>query len=80
MLDEWKTTVAAELAKTKSLLDRARLIAGGAGCPPQTKQLFDDAKYNYDFVTYAKGVHNIEYALNLLKYSDSVFVKVAGGK
>lgn len=80
MMEEWKATIAEELAKTKSLMDKAQPVINSGAADAKTKKLFGDAKHNYELVKYGKGVHNMDYALNLLNYSNDVFAKITEGK
>jgi nitrate/TMAO reductase-like tetraheme cytochrome c subunit len=80
VLEEWKKSVAEELKKTESLLRRAEARVKGSGNPPESVRLLQDARYNYEFVKFAKGVHNPEYAADLLTYSNSSCQKILGGK
>jgi Nitrate/TMAO reductases, membrane-bound tetraheme cytochrome c subunit len=80
MLDEWKKNIADDLKKTKGLLDRADAKLKGQSSDTGLTTLLSEAKYNYNFVTYAKAVHNIEYAQALLAHSDAVLEKIIKGK
>ena len=80
MLDSWKSDISDALKKTEGLLAQARTKLKERGADEQAQKLFSEAQYNYDFVKYAKGVHNIEYAADLLTYSNSVLAKIIAGK
>ncbi|MBI5376200.1 MAG: response regulator [Candidatus Schekmanbacteria bacterium] len=67
ILKDWKDSVNAQLKETKALLSQIAPLVGGA--PDNIKKLYDDAKYNIEFVEYSKGVHNIDYAIALLDKS-----------
>ena len=48
---------------------------------PKFAEVFNflnDARYNYDFVKYAKGVHNVDYADALLRKSMENLNKAEG--
>ncbi len=64
LLGEWKDAVNAELKDAKKKLSALRPYIKRA--PSKAKQLFADAQYNIEFVEYARGVHNVDYALSLL--------------
>src|SRR5512134_1854160 len=65
ILDEWHKTLSDEMAAAKPAVDRARALAR-AGGNPKAVQLARDAEYNFLFVRYGHGVHNIEYAVDVL--------------
>jgi len=68
ILGEWQSTVRAALAEAKPAVDRARTLLASAGKEQgRAVQLARDAEYNYLFVLYGKGVHNVEYAVEVLK-------------
>jgi hypothetical protein len=80
MLEDWKSSIAQELRKTEGLLRNAKTSIQGKTLSPEAKKLLDDAEYNYEFVKFAKGVHNITYATDLLSYADSSLNTVLRGK
>ena len=80
MLGDWKSTIAEELKKTKELLSRADAKLKGPASDSTLAALYSEAQYNYNFVTYAKAVHNIEYAEALLAHSDAVLERIIKGK
>lgn len=81
ILAEWHKTVEDALAEAKPAVDRARVIArsGGAG---RAVQLAKDAEYNYLFIQYGHGVHNVEYAVDVLAKAkaDAEAALAAAGK
>lgn len=75
MLARWSAT----LAKMRTIIDpklasaRAAL-ASADGKPPKlarARALVDDAEFNVQFVTLGKGIHNVFYAADLLKLSNT---------
>ncbi|MDD5672744.1 MAG: NapC/NirT family cytochrome c [Chitinivibrionales bacterium] len=80
MLENWKSSINEELQKTSALLAKADAKLKEGSLDAAGKKLLADAQYNYDFVKYAKGVHNIDYALDLLTWSDAALKKVIEGK
>jgi len=65
ILDEWHKTLRDAVADAKPAVDKARILAraGGGG---KAVQLAKDAEYNFLFVQYGHGVHNVEYAVDVL--------------
>ena len=66
----WKTTIDAELAATAPLITSAGAKVkrmSDSSSAKQARQLYEDALFNYDFVRYGKGMHNLDYALTVLK-------------
>lgn len=74
MLKDWKDTFALMLQDIKQKLELARLALEKP--PPSmsrygaAKKLYEDAKYNIDFVEIGKGVHNPFYAAELIQVAD----------
>lgn len=72
VLEEWRSTVNANLLRADAALLKAREAAEGARslltAEDQLKvsRLLDDADYNVRFVRLAHGVHNVNYATALL--------------
>jgi nitrate/TMAO reductase-like tetraheme cytochrome c subunit len=66
----WQRELTADIAATVGIVGQAKAkLANTAASAPsykQIKQLVDDAVYNYDFVEYGKGIHNIAYSKALL--------------
>ncbi len=74
-LADWKSTVADSLAEAKAEVAKAeKAYAALAAADPRrakAKPLLDAARHNCEFVEKASGVHNLDYALDLLdKASD----------
>ncbi len=65
ILDEWHKTIKDAVADAKPAVDKARILAraGGGG---KAVQLAKDAEYNFLFIQYGHGVHNVEYAVDVL--------------
>jgi len=75
MLRQWTSTLArmTDVVTPKLAATRAALPAGAS---PEAKaqrasKLVDDADFNVKYVTFAKGVHNVFYAADLLKVANS---------
>jgi nitrate/TMAO reductase-like tetraheme cytochrome c subunit len=65
----WKTSIEQAVAESSPVIKQARQVIDGIPperVPAQAKQLLEDAEYNFDFVDYGKGIHNLEYSLALL--------------
>jgi hypothetical protein len=75
MLQRWSETLGKMRAIVAPKLAAARAALGTAnGKDPKlgrARTLADDAEYNIQFVTLGKGVHNVFYAADLLKLSNS---------
>lgn len=71
MLGEWKNTIKNSLSNLEPALLRVEAVAKGIDKNnkkfEEALNLVNDARYNYDFVKYAKGVHNVDYADALLR-------------
>jgi hypothetical protein len=65
ILDEWHKTLKDAVADAKPAVDKARILAraGGGG---KAVQLAKDAEYNFLLIQYGHGVHNVEYAVDVL--------------
>jgi len=74
MLKDWKDTFDVMIRDIKPKLDSARRVLEKAGTAKgkwkEAKKLFEDAKYNVDFVRIGKGVHNPFYAAELIQVAD----------
>jgi nitrate/TMAO reductase-like tetraheme cytochrome c subunit len=72
-LDEWKKTVADNLAAAEVALARASLAAGAAKLNDmdslKARRLLDDAAHNIRFVKLGHGVHNVNYTTALLNHA-----------
>lgn len=70
ILGEWEETVASALAEAKPAVERARELARAADASGRETrkavQLARDAEYNYLFILYGKGIHNVDYAAEVL--------------
>jgi hypothetical protein len=75
MLQRWVDTLAKmrEILAPKLSAARAALAGAGGPSPKQARaqRLTNDAEYNMQFVALGKGVHNVFYAADLLKLSNS---------
>jgi len=71
MLDEWKKGIKDSLGNLEPVLLRVESIVNSIDKTnlkfAEAAKLVNDARYNYDFVKYAKGVHNVDYAEALLR-------------
>ena len=76
MLDTWKSEIDKILNELGPRIENAGVIVGSLGKIKKDiskeKQLIEDAKYNYKFVKEGRGVHNVEYAVKLLKASNDM--------
>jgi hypothetical protein len=67
ILDEWHKTLKDAMAEARPSVEKARALARGAGKGNATAvRLAKDAEYNFLFVQYGHGVHNVEYAVDVL--------------
>ncbi len=71
LVDEWKKELDNALKAIDPRLKEAQNILSqippGAPNLNSLKNLRDDAQYNYDFVRFSKGIHNIYYSAKLLE-------------
>jgi hypothetical protein len=73
VLDDWRNTVNQYINNLKPLLVSVKAVIDSSSNGKQKEEalkLYNDALYNYNFVYYGKGVHNIEYATELLAKSE----------
>ncbi len=74
MLKDWKTTFDEMIRDIEPKLKAARQSLEKAGTVPakgrEARKLFEDAKYNIDFVKIGRGVHNPFYASELVQVAD----------
>lgn len=74
MLKDWKDTFEAMIRDIQPKLNAARQVLEKAGTAKgqgqEAKKIFEDAKYNVDFVRIGKGVHNPFYAAELIQVAD----------
>jgi nitrate/TMAO reductase-like tetraheme cytochrome c subunit len=75
-LQDWKSQVAASLKTAEAELARVQKISS-IGSIPDAKKLLDDARHNIAFVKAANGVHNVEYAVEILDQSASMLNEAA---
>lgn len=75
MMDDWTDTMKAmveefrpQLEKAETMLDEMDRLGN---IPQQTKNLLEDARYNFNFVAAGRGAHNVEYAVKLVKAAAS---------
>ncbi|HWS15376.1 MAG TPA: NapC/NirT family cytochrome c [Candidatus Methylomirabilis sp.] len=66
ILDEWHKTLQDAVAAAKPAVDKARVIARAGKGNARAVQLAKDAEYNFLLVQYGHGVHNVEYAVDVL--------------
>jgi len=82
MLRDWRETLAESLADAKAAVAKAAksLEASTAGEPlkAKAKALIDSAQYNCEFVEKAHGVHNVDYALELLSRASAAAAEAGG--
>jgi len=75
MLDDWIAAMKNLTASFKPRLDQAKLAVANASKSgrkvSKEKVLLDEAIFNYDFVVQGKGVHNVEYAVKLIKSAEA---------
>ncbi|HEY4717053.1 MAG TPA: NapC/NirT family cytochrome c [bacterium] len=67
IMNDWMATVSGHMNRVKVSLDEVqdKIKASGVAAAG-AKKLFNDAMFNYNLVYYGRGVHNIEYATELL--------------
>jgi len=74
MLKDWKTTFDVMVRDIEPKLNAAQQALEKAGTTDgklkEAEKLFDDAKYNIDFVKIGRGVHNPFYASELIQMAD----------
>ena len=74
MLKDWKDTFDIMLKDIEPKLNAARQILGKSGKAEgklqAARKLYEDARYNADFVKIGKGVHNPFYAAELIQVAD----------
>jgi len=70
VMGSWREEVKSALAKTKPVVEKARdlLRSADASRMENRKAVAQarDAEYNYLFILYGKGIHNVEYATEVL--------------
>jgi len=70
VLGSWREEMGADLARTKPLVEKARglLRSADASRMENRKAVAQarDAEYNYLFILYGKGIHNVDYAKEVL--------------
>jgi hypothetical protein len=72
ILDMWKAQIEEGLAKVKPLIGEAekslkRLEGADPKVARKARKLLTDARFNYNFVKFGKGIHNVNYSDALLK-------------
>lgn len=71
MLKDWKNTFEVMLRDIHPKLASARgALEKSGGKSAEAKKLYEDAKYNIDFVKIGRGVHNPFYASELIQVAD----------
>jgi len=79
MLDSWKEEIAGALKKATAAVEQADTAAKTLAAGPakvQADQLLADARHNLALIQYGKGVHNLEYALEVLEAVSANAAKV----
>jgi hypothetical protein len=72
ILGEWRKTIDKSLAETRPAVEKAKAAAARGGKENvKAAQLARDAEYNYLLVLYGKGVHNVDYAVDVLAKAKS---------
>lgn len=70
VLGDWQNEIKDALAKTRPLVEQARGLLRSAEASRMENrkavQLARDAEYNYLFILYGKGIHNVDYATEVL--------------
>ena len=73
MLDEWKAAINESVSALEPSFTSAESIfeqlTGNEPDYSRLKHLYNDARYNYDFVKSSSGLHNIYYSAHLLQNS-----------
>jgi hypothetical protein len=72
MLDDWIRVVGGAVEKVGDDLKETGSAAQSPGATPEIEALLQDATYDYDFVKEGRGVHNVEYAVRLLKRTEDI--------
>lgn len=71
VLGEWEDTMKSALEKTRPAVEKVRGLARAADSSNKelrkAVQAARDAEYNYLLVFYGKGVHNVDYAVDILE-------------
>lgn len=67
MVDDWIDIVNGATRTIGEGLQSTQSAVRSQGATAETDSLLQDAIYNYDFVNEGRGVHNVEYAVRLLK-------------
>lgn len=72
ILAEWQDTLNQETNSIQAKLARVnqRLAAAGPQSAGNCRERLPDAIYNLDFIRFARGVHNVDYALDLLHQAE----------
>jgi len=78
-LKDWQEQVNKALAAASSALAKAQ-VSPAIVKNDSARKIFEDAKYNIEFVKAAYGVHNLEYSLSILENSKARLEKIAGKK
>jgi len=75
LVDDWKKELDVAVRAVEPRLKEAQNVLSQipADAPnfAYLKRLYDDARYNYDFVRLSTGIHNIYYSANLLENANS---------
>jgi nitrate/TMAO reductase-like tetraheme cytochrome c subunit len=81
MVETWKKDIVTKLTTSKELLNSVESLAKNIESENddvhlQIKRLLNDSRYNIHFVEFANGVHNPDYALDLLDVADKNLDKI----
>ncbi len=75
LVDDWKKELDAAVKAIDPWIKEAKdLLSQASADAPNLaylKKLYDGAKYNYDFVRFSTGIHNIYYSAKLLEKANS---------
>ena len=71
LVDDWKKELETAVKTIEPRIQSARDILSRTSADEPNfaylKRLYDEARYNYDFVRYSNGIHNIYYSAKLLE-------------
>ena len=77
-MKDWQEQVNKALSAASTALAKAQ--ASPTLKDDNTRKIFEDAKYNIEFVRAAHGVHNLDYSLSILENSKAQLEKIADKK
>lgn len=70
ILDRWKKLIETRVEQVGAKLKKAEAAMKGKWHETDKKQLFEDARFNYQFVSQSVGIHNVGYSEELLKVAE----------